>query len=206
MNSRTNRAVGALMGAFIGDALGLGCHWYYDLEELRREFGPWISDYTTPKPGRYHAGMKAGQLSQAGLITKMLLESSVANKGYSEESFTRRLDEELFPQLDGTPNQGPGGYTSQSIREAYRRRVQQKMPWSETGGHADNTEAAERALVLAVLYAGSPKRVAEAVWSNTILTQSDEPIVAMTVAYCSVLAQLVSGEKLDASISDKLMR
>jgi ADP-ribosylglycohydrolase len=78
MNSRTNRAVGALMGAFIGDALGLGCHWYYDLEELRREFGPWISDYTTPKPGRYHAGMKAGQLSQAGLITKMLLESSVA--------------------------------------------------------------------------------------------------------------------------------
>ena len=85
--------------------------------------------------------MKAGQLSQAGLITKMLLESSVANKGYSEESFTRRLDEELFPQLDGTPNQGPGGYTSQSIREAYRRRVQQKMPWSETGGHADNTEA-----------------------------------------------------------------
>jgi ADP-ribosylglycohydrolase len=141
MNSRTNRAVGALMGAFIGDDLGLGCHWYYDLEELRREFGPWISDYTTPKPGRYHAGMKAGQLSQAGLITKMLLESSVANKGYSEESFTRRLDEELFPQLDGTPNQGPGGYTSQSIREAYRRRVQQKMPWSETGGHADNTEA-----------------------------------------------------------------
>jgi ADP-ribosylglycohydrolase len=206
MNSRTNRAVGALMGAFIGDALGLGCHWYYDLEELRREFGPWISDYTTPKPGRYHAGMKAGQLSQAGLITKMLLESSVANKGYSEESFTRRLDEELFPQLDGTPNQGPGGYTSQSIREAYRRRVQQKMPWSETGGHADNTEAAERALVLAVLYAGSPKRVAEAVWSNTILTQSDEPIVAMTVAYCSVLAQLVSGEKLDAGISDKLMK
>jgi NAD(P)-dependent dehydrogenase (short-subunit alcohol dehydrogenase family) len=34
---------------------------------------------------------------------------------------------ELFPQLDGTPVNGPGGYTSQSIREAWRRRVEQKL-------------------------------------------------------------------------------
>ena len=205
MNDRTNRAVGALTGAFIGDALGLGCHWYYDIDELRREFGPWISDYTTPKPGRYHEGLKAGQLSQAGLIMRMLLESVVTKKGYEQADFTRRLDEDLFPLLDGTPRQGPGGYTSQSIREAYHRRVVLKLPWSETGGQADNTEAAERTLVLAVLYASSPRKAAEAVWSNTILTQSDEAIVAMTVAYGSVLAQLVAGEKLDAQISEKLM-
>ena len=29
-----DRAVGALMGAFIGDALGVGPHWYYDLDQL----------------------------------------------------------------------------------------------------------------------------------------------------------------------------
>ena len=37
-----DRASGAVMGAFIGDALGVGPHWYYDLAELRRDYGDWI--------------------------------------------------------------------------------------------------------------------------------------------------------------------
>ncbi len=201
-----DRAAGAVMGALIGDALGLGCHWYYDLDEMRRDFGPWISDYTTPKPHRYHGGMKAGQLSQSGLILVMLLESVVEKGEYVEDDFTRRLDEELFPRIDGSPVNGPGGYTSQSIREAYRRRVLQKKSWRETGGHADTTEAAERAIVLAARYAGNPRKVASHVSSNCILTQSDEAIVAMTTAYNCVLSLLVSGEKLDPEISGKLMR
>ncbi len=200
-----DRAAGAVMGALIGDALALGPHWYYNLEEMRRDYGPWITGYTAPKPGRYHAGLKAGQPSQAGIILKMLLDSLVTQERYDEADFCRRLDEDLFPQLDGTPMQGPGGYTSQSIREAWHRRVGQKKSWKETGAHADTTEAAERALVLAVRYAKSPAKVAETVSSNCLLTQADEAIVAMTTAYCCVLASLVAGEKLDPFLSDKLM-
>src|SRR5690348_12278436 len=66
-----NRAAGAIVGAFIGDALGLGPHWYYDLAELRRDYGDWITTYTDPKPDRYHSGLKAGQLSQAGIILRV---------------------------------------------------------------------------------------------------------------------------------------
>src|SRR6185312_5616344 len=58
-SSIADRAAGAVMGALIGEALGVGPHWYYDLAELRRDHGPWITDYTTPKPGRYHDGLKA---------------------------------------------------------------------------------------------------------------------------------------------------
>ena len=193
------------MGALIGDALAVGPHWYYDLEEMRRDYGDWITSYTDPRPHRYHAGLKAGQLSQAGIITTMLLRSVVEKNGYDEADFCRRLDGELFPKLDGTPMNGPGGYTSQSIREAWRRRVQEKKSWKETGGHADTTEAAERALVLAARYAKTPARVAESVSANCLLTQADQAIVAMTTAYCCVLALLVTGEKLDSSLSDKLM-
>jgi ADP-ribosylglycohydrolase len=167
-----DRVSGAIMGALIGDALGLGCHWYYDLAELRKDYGAWINGYTTPKPDRYHGGMKAGQLSQTGLIFVILLRSVAQHGEYREEDFTRRLDEELFPLLDGTPGYGPGEYTSQSIREAYRRRVEEKKTWRETGGHADTSEAAERAIVLAAHYASYPRKVAETVSSNCLLTQA----------------------------------
>ena len=121
-----DRAAGAIIGGLIGDALGVGCHWYYDLNELRRHYGDWISDYTTPRPDWYHAGLTAGQLSQTGLITVMLLRSVLEHKGYVESDFIHRLESELFPMLDGTAMQGPGGYTNQSIREAYIRRVVEK--------------------------------------------------------------------------------
>ncbi|MBL0224158.1 MAG: ADP-ribosylglycohydrolase family protein [Geobacteraceae bacterium] len=208
MNSETirDRAAGAIMGAFIGDAMGLGPHWYYDLEELRRDYGPWISDYTDPKPGRYHDGLKAGQLSQAGIILKLLLQSLASHGEYDQSDFCRRMDEELLPLLDGSPVNGPGGYTSQSIRELWRQRVQQGIPWGQTGGPADDTEAVERTLALAVRYATRPARLAEAVCANTLLTQNDPAIVAMTVAYGAVLGLLVQGHTLNDKLSGKLMR
>jgi ADP-ribosylglycohydrolase len=201
-----DRAAGAVMGAFIGDALGLGPHWYYDLNELRRDYGEWIDGYTDPMPGRYHEGMKAGQLSQAGFILKLTLRSLVERGRYTEEDFCRRMDVELFPQLNGEPANGPGGYTSQSIREAWRRRVEKGLPWGQTGGHADTTEAIERTLAIAVRYALDPGRLASAVSRNTVLTQADDVVVSMTVAYGAVLALLVQGNRLDPDLPGKLMK
>ena len=85
-----DHAAGAIMGAFIGDALALGPHWYYDLNELRRDYGDWIDGYTDPKPGRYHDGMKAGQLSQAGFILLLMLRSLVEKGGYNEKDFCHK--------------------------------------------------------------------------------------------------------------------
>ena len=98
-----DRAVGAIMGAFIGDALALGPHWYYNLDDLRRDYGDWITGYTDPKPGRYHADLRAGQQSQAGFILELTLASLVERGEYDVEDFCQRMDHELFPLLDGTP-------------------------------------------------------------------------------------------------------
>lgn len=200
-----DRVVGAIMGAFIGDALALGPHWYYDLDELRANYGPWISDYTAPKPGWYHAGMKAGQSSQAGLLLALTLRSLVDAGDYDEVDFCRRMDEDFFPLIDGSPMNGPGGYTSQSIRSAWQLRVKAGRPWGEVGGNADTTEAAERTLAIAIRYALEPAKLASAVTRNTLLTQNDGTVLAMTVAYGAVLGMLVEGHPLDTVLSSKLM-
>lgn len=57
----------AVLGCLIGDALGVGPHWYYDLDVLRKEFG-WIDGYVASKTGRYHEGMSPGDLSQTGEV------------------------------------------------------------------------------------------------------------------------------------------
>ena len=134
-----------------------------------------------------------------------MLRSLVECGGYDETDFCRRMDEDLFPLLDGTPVGGPGRYTSQSIRDAWTRRVQQNLPWGQIGGHADTTEAIERTLAIAVRYALQPAQLAAAIADNTILTQIDDTVVSMTVAFGAVLGLLVKGNTLDADLSAKLM-
>jgi len=199
-----DRAAGAIVGALVGDALGLGPHWYYDLDRMHADFGPWIEGYTDPKPGRYHAGLKAGDLSQTGLITLELLRSVVEKRGYDEGDFTTRLDEGFLRQMDGTAYSGPGGYTNQSIRELYQARVKQGRPWGKTGDYADTTEGAERAVVIAARYALSPGEGARIIARNIRLTQIDPYVVALSAAYCVIVSALIRGEPFDGKLAAKL--
>ncbi|MBC2736454.1 MAG: ADP-ribosylglycohydrolase family protein [Desulfobacteraceae bacterium] len=45
---RDKRALGALWGLFIGDALAMPVHWYYNREALLRDYGP-IRTYLAPR-------------------------------------------------------------------------------------------------------------------------------------------------------------
>ena len=202
--STRKRVVGALMGAFIGDALALGPHWFYDLAEQHRLYGDWISDYTDPRPDRYHGGMRAGQSSQSGVILELTLRSLVEHGGYDEHDFCQRMDA-LFQNMDGTAKSGPGGYTSQSIREAWAKR-HQGLPWGQVAGLADNTDSAERAVAFAARYAFAVPDLANFVSANTALFQRDGTVVALTTAYAAVLGQLMAGVPLDGDLSNRLMK
>jgi ADP-ribosyl-[dinitrogen reductase] hydrolase len=46
--SNESRCRGALYGLFIGDALAMPVHWYYDTSALRRDYGR-VTDYLAPK-------------------------------------------------------------------------------------------------------------------------------------------------------------
>jgi ADP-ribosylglycohydrolase len=135
----------------------------------------------------------------------LLLRSVVERGGYDEPDFTRRLDEELLPKLNGEAFAGPGGYTNHSFRQVWQARVREGKPWSETGGNADTSEAAERLSILAARYALDPAGAARHAFDNCRLSQTDSLVAQQSVGFACVLAALIRGEAFDEHLSDKLM-
>jgi ADP-ribosylglycohydrolase len=207
---RKDRAMGAIMGALIGDALGVGCHWYYDLECLEKDFG-WVTDYVDLKVDsacketgvaaqRIKAGLKKGGPSQTGQFIIMLLESVAKTSKHDLKDYTARLDE-FFKTIDGTPYSGR--YTDSAVRGTYRNRVKEGMNWDDPniGSHSPyhdgaTSEGAQRAVVLAARYSGDPVMAAKEIYANIRLTYQDAYVVGQQLAYGLVVGALVEGVQL----------
>jgi ADP-ribosylglycohydrolase len=187
-----DRIKGSIMGALIGDALGVGPHWYYDLDELKATYGPWIDDYVAEKPGRYHEGLQPGDVSQTGQITVLLLESVAECGGYNEDDYTRRLDD-LFATLDGTPFSG--GYTDSAMRYVWKAR-HLGIDWSEAGSFQDTSEAAIRTPVLAGRYAKNLELAKEKLVANIKLTHRDVINAGDSTAFGLTVCALINGVPL----------
>lgn len=190
-----DHALGAIMGTLIGDALGVGPHWYYDLEQLKADYGEWINDYTAPKPDRFHAGLGAGENSQTGQIVALLLESVADNGSYDESDFCLRLDG-LLATLDGTPE--GGRYTDAAMRDVWHAR-QAGQRWGRAGSYADTAEAAIRTVVLSACYYNDFKKLLESCRSNVLLTHRDPFVAGCSVAFGLVVAALINGDTLETA-------
>jgi len=194
-NTPKERAVGAIMGMFIGDALGVGPHWYYDLKQLKKDYGEWIDDYTSPKAGRYHACLNAGENSQTAQVAGFLLESLAALRSYSESDFCLRLDA-LLATLDGTPE--GGRYTDTAMRDVWHAR-QAGRNWSQAGSLADTAEAAIRTTVLAARYHSDFKKLLEYLGSNVRLTHRAPFVAGRSMAFGLIVAALINGDTLETA-------
>jgi ADP-ribosylglycohydrolase len=153
-----DRAAGAIIGAVVGEALGMGIHWQYDLDQLHRDRG-YVRDYTTPLPGTYHAGqLVAGQTTLPGEITHALLESLAMQHALDQDDFHRRVDEILrHGGIDGTRQGGRWGWTDKVICELYRARVGEGRAWAEcVAPRSDTTDTIVRAALVAARYHASP--------------------------------------------------
>lgn len=198
-----DRIAGAIMGTLIGDALGLGCHWYYNLENFRADCGNWVADYLDPNPARkdrfglvarfrYEAGLRAGDVSQTGEVTIGLLESLAKQGAYNEEDFTSRLDS-LLKTLDGTPFSGR--YTDWAMREVWENR-QAGKGWKNVGSLADTAEAAIRSALLAARLYKDRDLLAREGHGNICLTHGDPYVASQSLAYALTVAALVGGTPL----------
>ena len=205
-DAKKDRIMGAIMGVLIGDALGVGSHWYYDLEELRRDFGPWITDYSDPKADgsvrftpvhkqRYDHGVRAGDPSQTGQLITLLLESIVDQGTYDQGDFTSRVDE-LFKTLDGTNYSGR--FTDEAVRGTWKHRNEGRG-WDhpEVGSNAVTSEAAQMNVILAALYSGDATTLAAESYRNTKLFYHNDFAITNSISYALVVGGLINGVPLE---------
>ena len=198
LENTRDAVIGTIMGAFIGDALGLGCHWYYDLDDMKADYGPWIADYVTSKPDRtdrfgniakyrYELGLRAGDISQTGQVTLLMLESIAEQKIYDQKDFTRRLDD-LLEKLDGKPFSGR--YTDWAMRDVWNQRRAGK-DWGIAGSRADTAEAAIRSTILAALIFRDPERLATEGYRNICLTHAEPYVAGQSISFALTLSALI---------------
>ncbi|WP_045750462.1 ADP-ribosylglycohydrolase family protein [Candidatus Methylopumilus turicensis] len=62
--TKADRMRGLLWGLFIGDALSMPVHWYYDISALAKDFGQ-IRDYQAPKAHHPNSIMSLANTSKS---------------------------------------------------------------------------------------------------------------------------------------------
>ncbi|WP_062267536.1 ADP-ribosylglycohydrolase family protein [Endozoicomonas arenosclerae] len=202
--SREKRVMGAIMGYLAGDAMGLGIHWYYNLDELHKDYGPWVDSYQNPTPDgshsfaqisrfRHEQGVRAGDVSQTGQIFTLLLESVAAQGRYDENDFHRRLDE-FFKTLNGESYSGR--YTESIIKSLWASR-QKGVAWNDPAmaTASDTSDGAQLAIILALIYEDAETLAIEAdrlmkpLFKNDFIRQNQ-------VVYAMTLQALIKGIQL----------
>lgn len=200
-----DRVVGSIMGCFVGDALGMGCHWYYDFNDLWKDYGIWVDDYVDPNPysstdmsyiykHRYDMGVRAGYNSQTGQLMQILLES-VAEKGeFDVEDYTFRVDN-FFKNIDGSALSGR--FTDRAVREAWNAR-KKGIAWQapEMGSGTSTSDAGQYAVVLAGLYR-NPYLLAEKAYQLSRLWYNDPAFISYHVVYALIVQAIINGTRIE---------
>ena len=203
--ARSNRAAGAIMGVLIGDALGLGTQWYYDMDALHREHGSWVDHYVDPKPNgnhrfakvsqfRYDQGLRAGDLSQTGQIYTLLLESLHENGRLVPTDFFQRLDS-LYATLSGEPFSGR--YTESTHRALLQNRAR-GIAWDdpEIAPAEDSSDGALLLVPLAAMIA-DPEQFAREAEQLLRTFYRDDFIRGNHIVYGLVIQGLINGITVD---------
>jgi len=204
-----DRAAGAIVGVFIGNALGVGVHWQYDLAKLAADRG-YVKDFLDPLPGTYHAGdLRAGQLEVQGSITKILLESLATKGGLDQGDFHERFEAQILRdhRVDGTRKGGPFGWTDKVVCDIYKSRVVEGRDWPECAQpRSDTPDAVVRGALVAARYHETPRQLCRLISAHAKAQTGDSGVQAHSVAFGCILAAVIHGHALDDKLGSKLYK
>jgi len=192
-----DRVEGMIWGQFIGDAMCLGTHWIYNLEDLKT-FYPDLKGFEEPRVGHYHAGKKPGELTHYGEAALLLLES-VAEKGcldiadYGQRFFTHFSSPNYRGYLDSATRG-----TIENAKLDASGLPPQGFNY-QAGADDDQLATATSLAPVVARYFNSPD-LAQQVERVTRVRQNHPRSVAYMQVYAQILTQLLAGTDLHSAI------
>ncbi len=194
MSDFADRARGAVLGQFIGDAMALGSHWHYNLLERQRLYPDGIHGFERPMPGHYHAGREPGAQTHYGDAALLVLRSIVTDRGFDERRFGRRF----VAAFDA----GYAGYRDKPTRltiDNAKPHLDDPNFAFQSGADDFQTVSMCRVAPIAVLHAGRSDR--DAVIERFVrVTQDNAEAVAHNQAFGRILDAALHGTDLMSAI------
>ncbi len=173
--------LGAIYGAFVADALSLGAHWVYDVNEIKEQF-PEYETYHDPIT-EYHAGKSAGDITHYGDQTTWLLESIALEKGFSLSSFSSRWAEYMSSYQ---------GYVDSASKTTLEQLNAGKSPL-EAGSSSQELSVVGRIAPLALLYSDKQKELEDAAVLQTQMTHNSKSAIDVTRFFAQLLYLVFQG-------------
>lgn len=215
----TDRARGALWGMFIGDALAMPAHWYYDRAALRRDYGVirryvapknphpdsilWRSSYTPPAPefdilheqaqfwGR--RGVHYHQFLQPGENTLNLKLAAVLMESLAALG---RYDADDYLQRYIEFLRRPGRHSDTYVEECHRKffeNLARGKPPRECGVEDIHIGGLAAVPVLAVFYRNDEARARAVVREHVSLTHRAPAVLDAADQLARMLISVLSG-------------
>ena len=189
-----DRCRGSIWGQFIGDAVCLGAHWIYDLNELAKRFPGGVAGFEAPAQGHYHAGKRSGDFTHYGDAALLMLQS-VAQTGYfSPQDFGARFVA-LFSSKE---YRGYLDHATKETLENYRPFAAKypDNPYHFQGGADDDQPATATRLAPVVVAHLRDEALLRAVISATQVCQNNSRAVVYMKCHAVILKEVLSGTGL----------
>lgn len=192
MTDFQNKKSGLLLGSFVADALSLGVHWIYDVNELSNKFG-YVSDYYAPGFDSYHPKKQAGEQSHVGDQALRLAKFLSRYRAWSAESF---IMDWLTMWADY------GDYFDHATKATLQNIEDGKAP-TAAASESDELAGAARIAPLVAFYADKPEADAvKACLEQTLLTHASEASEEATVFLAMAAYRIVNGAPLEATLRE----
>lgn len=177
---------GMVLGSFVGDALALGPHWVYNIEDIRKQLGE-ITGLTSPMTN-YHKEKNKGDFTHYGDQTLMLFQYLRVNQVIEPEPFYQNYME-FFNNYKG--------YRDHATTETLDNLKNQL----HTGSHSSELGGFARFAPVVYLNPADRTKGIEQVLLQTKLTHNNDKLLERSRFLTQLVYMVLKGEKPSDAIN-----